>query len=1481
MSTALASLRCRCAHVVLLMTIPATEASPSDVLAHFVKQDMGCTRYIFQPSAYQEFPNDEKPRTTIECAKRCIAQRQQATDDKLCTAFRFDYYFGWCDMLWFNYNCHWPEKAYELGAPPKLPPAPVGYLGDSIIYPELQMWTLRQQCIVSGMPRGVTASLNGRYEYDLQTYTYKKPGGAKITTDGVGWNFDISGNVLAWCGRASAPGVVAPESCGTWKETKWVRDESIVVACTASLDLLDPDKKGSWHVGLAMDVTQLLIMVIGYPLPPFLLGIHGVPDRKIAASIAIGTVSCWYAWGILQMSWSPFLHTDAWLINTLVMFCLAVNAVIGMIIPLQFWVYTYGRRARSEERYAYIALASVLDFRGLQLWKLEHALKAGADLSLRWKGRTLLDICVEKLSKSDEKLAREVIDRCRPSEAHWLRLQAHDIKGFSERLQVSGYQVPENCTGGSGSDVSTTGRGALHKLILFEPPNKFRLKFRPGNDASSNGQDVLGYLGDGLDDGVLDNLRSRLGDGAEPLQPLVLDAHCSSEHLHAAFGRPVVFCLDGQQVFDEKTYRALLKQLAEGQAAAALFITCGKAVEATIDSEPLLPVFTVPLNEQLATMEVDGQLFQAYQALWNEDLAFGGSLTEEACAASFGSWVMLLSQPTQGMQEPFALVRGQGSGDVKEEANAAAELGAVALVVCTAEAEEDASQLTSERRIHPPSIPVWYLGGPASKALWKVLREEETHRVVLPGRHPLLWLVDDGGEAGEDGRWSFAALRSEAHWMVEEEAIPVDTADDEGNTALHLAAWRADEGHIRELVHVGANRSLVNSYGLTPLQLSLSSAQDTSRMPAEQTLYRKEEDLEGSWCARLCRRGFVKAAKGALYWLTMPFRIAALLLAAPVVLWFRRQEAKEKWTRTRREVMRVIQGRPALEVASSIQLLRPDVSLQELEAAVFEDPLNTEGDEARSVEEAMEMSRAKCLITLAFGDACADVLVKDSQGRSRPNPADRLQLRSALSDEAAANLAWAKHPDVSHEQIEAVIMVWLYGALCLTYAALLDGKLRVFFGMRGISGLLVFTIILPLVLWSVVRQHPHKVWLWRARHQRRRKDAVVRGLVRHSRALLHAVGEQRLQNQKDGPQHRQWLRYLLEALVPLDSSGELLEAASRADACVSEAYKAVFAEGANSTLQDPSIPREALVNKAEGWQGGVHQALAHGKQGPDGLADRDVLRFTVALFEVSAFKSVEELSTWCAKEASESFEDFFAEGYSAWLLACARLANGWLEERMVKRFGHFGKDENGKYKGGPLKLLERVRVKTWTRKEQSSDLDSVMSTGGTTDLSRCSLTFDTAEELREAYEEMRNWTMDTDGMEPVRVTWDYHDPTPGYKDAKLLLLVPVPGTSFNHIVECQLLLRAALEIKLHSHLIYQVSRGDLGSAPPRSKPGVFNRLQQLMARGSKEEKRSLLHSGDGGHDERFADASGSGAGSPEPTRYGQAASASGETDTAV
>ena len=39
------------------------------------------------------------------------------------------------------------------------------------------------------------------------------------------------------------------------------------------------------------------------------------------------------------------------------------------------------------------------------------------------------------------------------------------------------------------------------------------------------------------------------------------------------------------------------------------------------------------------------------------------------------------------------------------------------------------------------TVPLWYVDGASSKALWKTVREGERHSVLLPDPNPLDWLL--------------------------------------------------------------------------------------------------------------------------------------------------------------------------------------------------------------------------------------------------------------------------------------------------------------------------------------------------------------------------------------------------------------------------------------------------------------------------------------------------------------------------------------------------------------------------------------------------------------------------------------------------------------------------------------------------------------------------------------------------------------------
>eukprot|EP00927_Polykrikos_kofoidii_P038480 TRINITY_DN32833_c0_g1_i1.p1 TRINITY_DN32833_c0_g1~~TRINITY_DN32833_c0_g1_i1.p1 ORF type:complete len:1557 (+),score=243.85 TRINITY_DN32833_c0_g1_i1:274-4671(+) len=1400
------------------------------------------------------------------CSELCLKQR---TSKRRCTSFRFDSSRRVCDSLWFDYNCHKPAATYIRGTPPNLPPTVVNWWGYDLVHHQFQQVTLLADCDVWGLPPGME-ELAGRYVYIPENGAYSGPGGSVFKDDVMSWTLGYrNGTEALTCNRVSPPERWGELPSCSFHEvsggaTRLRQAENLTIMCDVPAEILDPDRKGSWYMGLSFEIFEHCLLLALFWIPPMLAGFHREPDRRASAFLAGGTFGFWYICWVLLLAWSPLLHTDFWLVNTVLVVGLCLVATAYALWPVHIWVISYGRIAPRSVRQGFAALAAVTDPRGLRLASFEVALKANADLATRWRGRTVWHMAREKLSPSDERLAMEAIQRLRAHEADWLRLEAHDVEGFEARLRERGLSVPEvdftEEGGAAEGGRSATGRSELHCLVISGSTDKLCLQFGcyidcigegGSSDEAAGIKEVTARQSTIQDPSLVgalltpadSNSANKLAIKVERLNiPDTTDSDC------APLGEKCfVVARLGSDDSRDRSHRAtlkaaqtalmrLLEEMATVGSPGVLLVAWSDVFEAYASSPDVrnaiirapFPVLIADLEDQLQMFQAGGRTYECSPASWNWDLSSSASRADLPLVCS-----------EEKCEGAFVMLSRLNRKSLRTQACQAAQAGAVALIVCSTQGAKRGDEGSDKSFCHyclwksaEPTIPVWFVAGPRAEALWRAgspanptLPSAVELCVSLPVGQPMDWLF---GEAGGSNVW-LQLVRTLAQRAVKE-GVTVNAVDDQGNTPLHLAAWHGDHRSTAELVRLGADRGAVNALALTPCQLCLSSLDDNQRRPAEDYVYQKEEEPEGTCSSRLFGRFThicMQVAPKAGLFLAFPFFLCGCVLAlplAPCLFWRHRDAMSEEWRGKKAAALRLLRGQASVPVQKTLAYLKGDFCFEDIYAVATSEPKEDEWSSAAvgnsEEEDNRELARARRLMTMAFGDAC--------EGRSDFSQ-DNLQLRSVLSDEEAASRAGTQHPHVSRLQVDIVLITWIYFALLITWLLIIEDNLRVAIGMKGISLIIVLAVVLPLGLHLYLQEHHFLFWLWRGRRELARKRVVVSALIAHAKVLLRLAGEQRLHHEAKGPKYRRWLRYLLEALVPLDSSGELRDAAIRADASVSAAYQALFDQAQNATLKDASIPRSSLVNSAQNWQE-AHQVHAHGPAGPSGLRERDVVRFASTLLEVGAFSCVADLCAWAAKECSETGESFFREGYNRWLLECAKRADSWLEEQMVLRFGRFG-EEGGKYKRAPLKLLERVRVKTRSRRRCVDDLDEAMASGVTCDLSRCSLTFETADELREVYEKMCTWTMEETGMEPVRVSWHYRDQTPGYKDAKLLLLVPVPGTQIRHIVECQFLLRAALDIKVHSHLIYQVTRGDLCPAPvPRAQETFLSRLRQCFRR---------------------------------------------------
>lgn len=183
---------------------------------------------------------------------------------------------------------------------------------------------------------------------------------------------------------------------------------------------------------------------------------------------------------------------------------------------------------------------------------------------------------------------------------------------------------------------------------------------------------------------------------------------------------------------------------------------------------------------------------------------------------------------------------------------------------------------------------------------------------------------------------------------------------------------------------------------------------------------------------------------------------------------------------------------------------------------------------------------------------------------------------------------------------------------------------------------------------------------------------------------------------------------------------------------------------------------------------------------------------------------------------------FWKFAYAAWLMALARRVDPVFQDRMRR----FAQSFNVKFRdcrirsaehcAAPPKAIERVM----TRQEEFTDFTvklfpqygDRLAAGGVCDLVRCSISFDSAEKLAEAYRKFMKYTMEKDGIEVVMYMNGYHPKAvhDNYRSVKVLCMMEVPGMpkDIRHIGEVQLILRTVVETKKHLHLLRGVLNGD-------------------------------------------------------------------------
>lgn len=115
----------------------------------------------------------------------------------------------------------------------------------------------------------------------------------------------------------------------------------------------------------------------------------------------------------------------------------------------------------------------------------------------------------------------------------------------------------------------------------------------------------------------------------------------------------------------------------------------------------------------------------------------------------------------------------------------------------------------------------------------------------------LEWLLKQGADAHEPDVYGFTPLMRAAdnnhveavRLLLNSTEVDVDWQDELANTALHYAVSIANEGIVDQLLDAGADASLSNEAGLTPLQLAMQAVDAREANKAKAVIAQSIVDL--------------------------------------------------------------------------------------------------------------------------------------------------------------------------------------------------------------------------------------------------------------------------------------------------------------------------------------------------------------------------------------------------------------------------------------------------------------------------------------------------------------------------------------------------------------------------------------------------------------------------------------------------------------
>lgn len=172
---------------------------------------------------------------------------------------------------------------------------------------------------------------------------------------------------------------------------------------------------------------------------------------------------------------------------------------------------------------------------------------------------------------------------------------------------------------------------------------------------------------------------------------------------------------------------------------------------------------------------------------------------------------------------------------------------------------------------------------------------------------------------------------------------------------------------------------------------------------------------------------------------------------------------------------------------------------------------------------------------------------------------------------------------------------------------------------------------------------------------------------------------------------------------------------------------------------------------------------------------------------------------------------FWRFAYALWLQTLARRVDAAFQEKMQavafslnQRFRDVVV-ARAYHRAAPIKALDAMLLRQGQYLERTKKLYPLfgdrLASGGLCDICRCSLTFDTPEQIRDCFHRLTQMTLSEDGLEAVMYRNRFHPKavvTDPLTPITLVVAVPVPDTGSTgclHLCEVQLHLAVAIETK--------------------------------------------------------------------------------------